>query len=109
MLLLTGTQKCKKGTKNEEEKFTDYDIKVVYVQEANPARDVIQTGETHQMLPTHVTIHVQRTRHPYDSTRLPCAASPSKCSKVDSEANERQQTLFVYATQRQQGLRAVNR
>ena len=38
-------------TKNNVHR-SDYDMKVVHFQEANPARNVIQRGDTHETLPT---------------------------------------------------------
>ena len=47
----TLSAKRPKGTKNKDHR-SDYDMKVAYLQEANPARNVIHKGKTHDRLLT---------------------------------------------------------
>ena len=41
----------KEQTKKKKIHWSDYDLKVVYLEEANPTRNVMQRGEAHQILP----------------------------------------------------------
>ena len=49
VFLLSGTSSAKKLRKNRKVHWSDYDVKVVYLEEANPTRHVIQRGDTHQI------------------------------------------------------------